>query len=158
MVARSDNTSTHESLRSPTVESTGFLVRAANRAIQRALEQQISLRGVSPGQWYFLRLLWEEDGLTQRDLSVRVGMTEPTAAVALNGMENAKLIRRVRSEKDRRKSFVFLTKKGRRLGDIMLPLAMEVNNVATNGVPPEDLAVLRQVLLKIVDNLDKSKT
>lgn len=158
MDTRSDGIGKRKAVQSPTVESTGFLVRSANRAIQRALERRISLFGVSPGQWYFLRLLWEEDGLTQRDLSARAGMTEPTAVVALNGMEKAKLIRRVRSEKDRRKSLVFLTKKGTSLRDVMLPVATEVNSVATGSIQPSHLAILQQVLLKIVDNLDGPKT
>ncbi len=141
-----------------TTESTGFLVRAVNRALQRALQERISLRGVTPGQWYFLRVLWEEEGLTQRDLSARVGMTEPTAVVAINGMEKAKLVRRVRSEKDRRKSYVFLTKKGMDLREVMLPLAKEVNDIAISDVPPRDLTVLRRVLKSMIDNFEKSKT
>ena len=58
--------------------SLGYLVRDANRAFQRLLERRISPHGVTRGQWYFLRVLWEEDGLSQRELSARVGMMEPT--------------------------------------------------------------------------------
>ena len=49
--------------------SLGYLVRDANRAFQRLLERRISPHGVTRGQWYFLRVLWEEDGLSQRELS-----------------------------------------------------------------------------------------
>ena len=56
--------------------SLGYLVRDANRAFQRLLERRISPHGVTRGQWYFLRVLWEEDGLSQRELSARVGMME----------------------------------------------------------------------------------
>ena len=59
--------------------SLGYLVRDANRAFQRLLERRITPHGVSRGQWYFLRVLWEEDGLSQRELSARVGMMEPTS-------------------------------------------------------------------------------
>ena len=51
--------------------SLGYLVRDANRAFQRLLEKRISPHGVTRGQWYFLRVLWEEDGLSQRELSAR---------------------------------------------------------------------------------------
>ena len=44
----------------------GYLVRDANRAFQRLLEKRISPHGVTRGQWYFLRVLWEEDVLSQR--------------------------------------------------------------------------------------------
>ena len=38
------------------------------------------------GQWYFLRVLWITDGLSQRELSARVGMMEPTTVIALRSM------------------------------------------------------------------------
>ena len=146
-----------EAFRYPAAESTGFLVRAANRAFQRALEERITLRGVTPGQWYFLRVLWERDGLSQRDLSAQVGMTEPTTVVALNSMEKAKFIRRVRSETDRRKVHVFLTQKGRRLRDVMLPLAKEVNDIATGGVRAAELEAVQATLRRMIDNLQASR-
>src|SRR6476661_4806271 len=97
--------------------SLGYLVRDANRAFQRLLEKRISPHGVTRGQWYFLRVLWEEDGLSQRELSVRVGLMEPTTVIALRGMEKAGLIRRVRGVDDKRVTRVHLTPKARRLRD-----------------------------------------
>jgi len=141
----------------PTGESSGFLVRAANRAFQRALEVEITRHGVTPGQWYFLRVLWEQDGLNQRELSGQVGMTEPTTVVALNSMEKAKLIKRVRSTSDKRKVHVFLTAKGKRLRDVMLPLAREVNAVAEVDVSAADKAAFRRVLAKMIENLEAGR-
>ena len=91
--------------------SLGYLVRDANRAFQRLLEKRISPHGVTRGQWYFLRVLWEEDGLSQRELSARVGMMEPTTVIALRSMEKAGLVRRSRSIADRRVTRVHLTAK-----------------------------------------------
>ena len=67
----------------PPAESSGYLVRDAHRAFQRLLEKRIAEYAVTRGQWYFLRVLWSEDGLSQRELSARVGTMEPTTAVAL---------------------------------------------------------------------------
>ena len=66
----------------PPAESSGYLVRDAHRAFQRLLEKRIAPYGVTRGQWYFLRVLWNEDGLSQRELSARVGMMEPTTVIA----------------------------------------------------------------------------
>ena len=57
----------------PPAESSGYLVRDAHRAFQRLLERRIAAYGLKRGQWYFLRVLWTEDGLSQRELSARVG-------------------------------------------------------------------------------------
>src|SRR3984893_19501709 len=91
----------------PPQSSSGYLVRDAHRAFQRLLERRIATYGVTRGQWYFLRVLWTADGLSQRELSARVGMMEPTTAVALRSMERSQLIHRLRAEDDRRKVRVF---------------------------------------------------
>ena len=146
-----------EAFHYPSAISAGYLVRSAHRAFQRALENRIAPRGVTRGQWYFLRVLWEEDGLTQRELSARTGRTEPTTVVALNSMEKSGLISRVRNIEDRRKMRVSLTKKGKRLRGSMLPLAKEVNDLATEGVSARDMEAFRRALRQMVDNLGKAE-
>lgn len=135
--------------------SAGHLIRDAHRAVQKRLEDAISPRGVARGQWYFLRVLWEGDGLTQRELSGRVGMMEPTTVVALKSMEKAGLIRRERDPKDRRKIHIFLTDTGRGLKEELLPLAKAVNDLATAGCSEEDLAAFRRVMTRVLANLVK---
>ena len=126
--------------------SSGHLIRDAHRAMQRHLEDAITQAGVARGQWYFLRVLWEGDGLTQRELSARVGMMEPTTVVALNGMEKSGLIRRERNPDDRRKIHIYLTEKGSELRTTLLPLARQVNERAEVGIPPEDLEGFRRAI------------
>jgi len=138
----------------PPDQSVGYLVREAHRAFLRALSARVSRHGVSIGMWYFLRALWEEDGLTQRELSRRVKMMEPTTATALESMERRGLISRTRNSEDRRKITIRLTEKGRRLREVLLRCAMEVNQVALAGIPAKQIALLRQQLDRIERNLD----
>ena len=46
------------------------LVKDATRALVRALQMRLAEHAVSFGHWTFLRILWEGDGLTQRELQV----------------------------------------------------------------------------------------
>src|SRR5436305_14751879 len=110
--------------------SLGYLVRDANRAFQRLLEKRIAPHGVTRGQWYFLRVLWNEDGLSQRELSARVGMMEPTTVIALRSMERSGLIRRVRSTDDKRKTHVWLTPKAKRMRGKLLQVARTITDEA----------------------------
>ena len=139
----------------PHHESDGYLVRDAHRAFQRLLERRIAPHGVTRGQWYFLRVLWTKDGLSQRELSERVGMMEPTTVIALRSMEKAGLIRRVRSTDDRRVTHVRLTTKARRMRDGLLKLARGINAQADEGISDQDIAVFRRVILRMTQNLDK---
>src|SRR5215472_16484994 len=63
------------------------LIKDATRALLRALQMRLTKHAVSNGHWTFLRILWETDGLTQRELSVEAGVMEPTTYSALNAME-----------------------------------------------------------------------
>ena len=143
-----------ETVEFPLAESSGFLVRDANRAFQRLLEKRIAAYGVTRGQWYFLRVLWSEDGLSQRELSERVGTMEPTTVIALRNMERSGLIRRVRSRDDRRRSQVSLTAKAQRLRNELLSLARSITDQAEAGVGRADLAAFRRVIRRMTDNLD----
>src|SRR3984957_19675381 len=126
--------------------SSGYLVRDAHRAFQRLLERRIASYGVTRGQWYFLRVLWITDGLSQRELSARVGMMEPTTVIALRSMERAGLIQRVRGPDDRRKLRVFLTAKAKRLRNELLGVAKSITDQAEDGVAARELSVFRRAI------------
>lgn len=139
----------------PPSQSAGYLVRDAHRAFQRLLEQRITPFGVARGQWYFLRVLWIEDGLSQRELSARVGMMEPTTVTALKSMEKCGLVRRVRTNDDKRKAQVWLTAKGKRLRKRLLPVARVVTEQATEGIADDEFRVFRSVISRMTANLDR---
>lgn len=133
------------------------LVKDATRALVRALQARLAEHKVSFGHWAFLRVLWEREGLTQRELSEHAGVMEPTTFVALNAMERLGYVVRRRVGNDRKKSYVFLTPKGWLLKNELVPLAESVNNIAIRGVKPADVKTTRAVLLSIIDNLAKDE-
>lgn len=137
----------------PPKESVGHQVRWAHRALQRELEERLRPFGISTGMWYFLRALWEEDGLSQRELSDRVGTTEPTTVSALHAMEKRGLAVRVPNAIDRRKSNIFLTRPAKDLHDLLLREAREVNRTATAGLSASEIQSLKATLEKIRKNL-----
>jgi MarR family transcriptional regulator, organic hydroperoxide resistance regulator len=141
----------------PPAKSSGYLVRDAHRAFQRLLEKRIAAYGLKRGQWYFLRVLWTEDGLSQRELSARVGMMEPTTVIALRSMEKSGLIRRERSADDKRRAQVRLTPKVQRLRNELLALARGITDEAEDGIARSDLAVFRRVIARMTANLDEIK-
>ena len=139
----------------PTDDSFGYLLRDTHRAFTKVLQAHIASEHVTMGMWYFLRALWEEEGLTQRELSRRIGMMESTTVPALALMERRGLVRRQRDAKDRRRSCVFLTKRGRALKSILLPYARDANLVALGGVSEADQAILGRILRQVRANLER---
>lgn len=133
--------------------SVGYQVRITHRLIQRALQARISRHGVTLGMWYFLRVLWQEDGITQRELSNRIGTMEPTTLSAIMAMEKAGIVRRVRNAGDRRKINIFLTDHGRSLEPLLLPGAIAVVEDAVRGIPAAEVSLLLRLLGTMQRNL-----
>ncbi|MCH8532634.1 MAG: MarR family transcriptional regulator [Saccharospirillum sp.] len=129
------------------------LVRDASRLLAKSLQSRLTEHDVSFGHWTFLRILWTQEGLTQRELSEEAGVMEPTTFTALKAMEANGLIERRHMNGNRRKLHVFLTKKGRNLRDVLTPLAEDVNRTSLRGVSEADQKVTRQTLLTMIDNL-----
>ena len=118
------------------------------------LQLRLAEHDIPLGHWMYLRILWEKDGLTKRELSLEVGVMEPTAFVALKGMEEAGLVRFEKRDDNKKNIYVYLTDKGRGLRRQLVPLAEEVNAVAARGIAQEELQVTRKVLLQMLVNLN----
>ena len=133
------------------------LVKDATRALVRALSSRLADHKVSFGHWAFLRILWERDGITQRELSEQAGVMEPTTFAALKAMERLGYIVRRKGNDDHKRVFVHLTPRGRLSKKQLVPLAEDVNEVALRGLDSADIAATRQVLLAIIDNLARDE-
>jgi DNA-binding MarR family transcriptional regulator len=129
------------------------LVKDASRSFLRSLQVRLSRHDVSLGHWTFLRILWERDGITQRELSNEAGVMEPTTAIALQAMEKLGYIQRQRLAGNRKNSYIFLTPAGKRLKRVLVPLAEDVNTVALRGITQAEIAATRRALLVMIDNL-----
>ena len=138
-------------------ESIGFVVRQVYRGFARSLETRIAREGVSIGMWFVLRMLWEEDGLTQRQISERVGINAPTVVTAIDSMERAGIVRRVPNRRDRRKTNVFLTRRGRALKDKLWPMAKDVYAVAFRNIDRRDIAAMGRFLAQVLANLEAER-
>ncbi|WP_188713498.1 MarR family winged helix-turn-helix transcriptional regulator, partial [Croceicoccus mobilis] len=92
--------------------SIGYQIRLTHRLMQKLLQLKIEQFGVTLGMWYFLRVLWDQDGLTQKELSDLVGTMEPTTLSAIASMEQRGIVARVRNAADKRKINIFLTPYG----------------------------------------------
>ncbi len=138
----------------PTSDSVGFVVREVYRGFARCLQARIAREGVTIGMWFVLRMLWDKDGTTQRELGDRVGINGPTMVAALNSMERAGLVKRVQNRDDRRKTNVFLTERGHKLRAKLWPVAAEVLDIGLSGLSPAQVKSLNKMLTQVRVNLE----
>ncbi|MBN8292542.1 MULTISPECIES: MarR family winged helix-turn-helix transcriptional regulator [Rhodobacterales] len=137
-----------------TKERLARLVRLAARAFNRSLQMRLQDEGITFGQWIFLRILWYNDGLSQRELSQRAHLTEPTAHAALTKLEKQGVITRQKMDGNKRTLRIFLTPKGWELRDRLEPMAHDVNLISLKGLEEDEVRVLRKGLLAIITNLE----
>lgn len=136
-----------------TGNSIGYLLRDCSRRILNGLTARLEPHGITLPQYFVLRELWQEEGLTQRELANRVGVLEPTMVTTLDALERLRMIRRVRSTTDRRKTHVQLTDEGRTLRATLHGYASAVLEQALAGVSDDEIAALRAVLQRVKTNL-----
>jgi DNA-binding MarR family transcriptional regulator len=142
----------------PTGRSIGYLVRETHRAFQRKLQPNIERFGISTGMWWFLRCLWEQEGLSQTELSEKVQVTGPTTVRALALMESRGLITRRHEGSDKRRVFIRLTKEGRELREKVLPAVRRVHEKSVRRLSPQEVDTLRHLLLRVKQALDEETT
>lgn len=158
------------------------LVKDASRAFLRALQTRLAQHEVQLGHWVFLRILWQRDGfqrkrraapssvapprgagrrdaaalgalLTKRELSIEAGVMEPTTFVALRAMQALGYVTLEQVPGNRKNVYVRLAPAGRRLEQVLVPLACEVNAIAMAGLGEAEIATTRSSLLTMIGNL-----
>jgi DNA-binding MarR family transcriptional regulator len=131
----------------------GRLLRQCYRAFAFGLQKQLAPYKVTTSQWLHLRALWEEDGLSQGEISRRIGIEKASSTSVLDSLEQRKFIRRARNKSDRRKTNVFLTPAGRALKATLLPCAVAMTAQARQGLSPEEVITFLRVLETMIENL-----
>ena len=138
-------------------ERVAHLVRLAARGFNRSLSRRLAEHDITFGQWTFLRILWEHEGLTQRELSEMAHLKEPTVHAALTKMEKQGIVERRNRQKNKRKLHVFLTDTGRKLRNVLEPLAVEANELALQGLSKDAHAAFHETLILVLGNLERDE-
>lgn len=138
----------------PLEHSIGFLVSVASRKLLRVLDRQIAGHGITSGTFFYLRVLWQENGISQGDLARRVNTSAPTANAALRKLETAKLVVLKSDPDDGRRVTVSLTRKGRELEKKILPIMAETNKILSQGMSKKQIDEFRKTLALLQANAE----
>jgi DNA-binding MarR family transcriptional regulator len=139
--------------RKPFSAGLGYHVRETHKALTRRLAEELAKLGVALKHYYYLRALYEEDGITQIELGERVGMNRATVTRVVDTMTRAGLVRRARDPDDRRKINIVLTPRAQRLRQPLLRLVESLNREALVGLSAGETKALRAALRHVIDNL-----
>jgi len=130
-------------------ESLGFLIAEAERASKRVLFARITEHGIRRGGWFVLRALWENEGMTQRELAQRLGLMETSVLEMVRAMESDGLVTRTRDTEDKRKVRIHLSAQGRAIEPQLMQVAQTVNDQMVQDLTQAEAVLLKLLLKKV---------
>ncbi len=129
----------------------GATVRAARGCLDRELIARAD--GLRIGQFTALRVLWEQDGLTPRELSERLGVEMPTVTNTVGRMVRNALVERRPHPTDARSVVIFLTPKGVAMEERVASVVAEASERALRGFSAAESEALVEALEHMYANL-----
>jgi DNA-binding MarR family transcriptional regulator len=140
----------------PTEDSAILLMRVALQGLQRRATAHLAEYGIPWSVWYFLRILWENDGLSQKELALRAGVLQPNAVATIRTREKMGLARIERAEQDQRRICVWLTAKGKELEERVLPrIGAEMERIVFHNLDEGEQEMLIRLLKKVCANAER---
>lgn len=133
-------------------QSPTYLVSQLAKEFARDLQVRASSLGFSAGQFPILVELWEEDGLTQKQLLERVDVEQATMANTLSRMQRDGLIERKPHPTDRRAQLVFLTPRGLEIKDGAIAAVCATDDALLQGLKRFEKELLLEFIRRALDN------
>lgn len=99
--------------------------------------------------------LYQNDGVRQQDLAISSFKDKATITRSLKLLEGEELVLRTADPVDKRSKRIYITTKGRKMYQSILPLGQEIIQEAQDGITTQDLQTCIGVLQKMYDNLQK---
>lgn len=124
-----------------------FSLYSASRAATAVYRPLLDQLGLTYPQYLVLRVLWDGDGVSVRDLGRSLELDSGTLSPLLKRLEAAGLVARRRSCADERRVDIHLTENGRALQAKALDLPQRVAEAA--GMEPKELQALQETLAKV---------
>ncbi len=131
---------------------TGKISTTINRALLRAFSQEDL--SITTEQWSVLSCLWNEDKVTQSDLCELTRKDKPSMTRLIDNLQRSKIVVRVPHATDRRVNLIHLTQYGASLREKVNGIVQLVVDKALIDVSGSEVVVARNVLNKIIKNLD----
>ena len=104
-----------------------FSMRAVMKKIDRNLSGQLEPYGVSIPQMFVLTCLYDENGITLKEIGNRTLIDSSSMTVLVDKLESDKLVERQLDPEDRRAIRVYITDKGQAIAEELVKIGAEFN-------------------------------
>ncbi|MHA6533419.1 MarR family winged helix-turn-helix transcriptional regulator [Paenibacillus sp. BAC0078] len=134
-------------------EPIGKLLSQLTRQSQKFLTKELMDYGIgSGGQHSFLKLIVNQPGITQDQMTAELKFDKATTARAVKHLEQSGYVERRTDPKDRRSSLLYPTTKAIEFAPVLQEILNELNRKLASGLTPEEVDTLIMLLQKISRN------
>ena len=148
----------HYDPRTYTVEnSVGYLIRRGASLLRDELEQAFEGHGLTFVQWVTLMRLRDDPALTAGDICRDLRHDSGAFTRVLDHLEERVLVRRARSEADRRVVLLHLTEDSRQAVHQMVPIVVGGLNDALQDFSASEIATFAKLLRRMIARLESAE-
>ena len=133
--------------------SLGWLINVVANNAARALDSELKKHGLTLALWPTLMCLWEEEGVTQTEISQKSKVENSTTTRTIDKLEKLGLVERQNDPNSRRSFRIYLTDKGRELKSDLLPIPLNINEQILSSLEKTEQEQLISLLQKMVKAL-----
>ncbi|KII76754.1 MarR family winged helix-turn-helix transcriptional regulator [Vibrio renipiscarius] len=130
--------------------SFGWMINVVAVKAEKMFDAELKKQGLSVALWPTMMCLWEEEGVTQRDIAEKSKVENSTTTRTLDKLEHLGLVERRADPNSRRSYRIYLTDKGKNLKEQLLPIPIAVNQAMLSSLESEEQAQMIALLKKMV--------
>jgi len=132
-----------------------YLIEKTNKVVRRYSQLRFAEAGLdlTVDQWLVLKKIGESENVTQIEVADALFKDKASITRILELLLQKKLIRKDEGA-DKRSYYLALTAQGRKFTDVALNIVNEVRNQGVQGITEKEQTQLRQMLQKIITNLE----
>jgi DNA-binding MarR family transcriptional regulator len=139
--------------------SLGLLVAMIHRTRMMFLNDKIGNMDITAGQFPFITVLSNEEGISQEELAAHFHIDKGTVARALRKLEDNEYLFRKVDSLNRRRYLIYLTEKGRKAVPTVINIEKEWENSMCSRFSDEDynylFDILKGLAINSLENVNK---
>ena len=140
--------------------NSGFYIGRIKQVNTRLLNKFLAQKNITAfngEQGRILHVLWENDGISNRELSKKSGLAMSSLTTMLERMEEKKLLERRVDENDKRKILIFLTDYAKSLKSEYDEISDKMTEISFEGISDEERLAFEATLEKVLYNFEKAE-
>ena len=140
--------------------NTGFYISRIKQINTRLLNKLLAQKNITAfngEQGRILHVLWENDGISNQELSKRSGLAMSSLTTMLERMEEKNLLTRKGCPKDKRKCLLFLTEHANSLKKEYYEISDKMTKLSFEGISEDERLAFEKTLENVLHNLEKAE-